>query len=376
MSEDSFQKFDDLDIPKPLSCALERMGFLEPTPVQSATIPAGLKGRDVLGIAQTGTGKTAAFGIPMLTRLHNDNYPIGLILAPTRELAAQIHKVLEQMAAEGLKVHGTLIVGGESFKKQSSHYDRGVDYIVATPGRLIDHLRQRSFDLKRVEILVLDEVDRILDMGFAPQIEEIMRHVPKQRQTMLFSATMPPEIQNLASRFLKNPLEVSIGPVLKPVEKITETTIETTHAGKNALLFDHLKHREGKILVFTKTQTRAELLFSMLNREGYKAVRLHGGCSQGERKQALEDFRRGKSQIMVATDLAGRGIDIVDIEHVINYDLPSTREDYIHRIGRTGRAGKSGHAVNFLTPGDVDGYYAISDKKAPSRKLFRSPRRR
>jgi len=377
MSDESFQVFADLDLPPALHQGLEKMKFVEPTPVQAATIPDALKGRDVLGIAQTGTGKTAAFGIPMLTRLFNDRYPIGLVLAPTRELAAQIHKVLEQMSSQGMKLHGALMVGGESFRKQSSQYDRGLDFIVATPGRLIDHLRQKSISLERAELLVLDEVDRILDMGFAPQIEEIMRHVPKRRQTLLFSATMPPEIQNLANRFLKNPLQVSIGgDVAMPAAQIEEQTIETTLREKQDLLIHHLRKKKGKILIFCKTKDRCEILYTVLNRERLPCVRLHGDCSQGERKSALESFRRGKPDIMVATDLAGRGIDIVDIEHVINYDLPHSREDYIHRIGRTARAGRSGTALNFLTPGDIDGYYAISNKKAPARTVFRSRKRR
>ncbi len=377
MADETFQRFSELDLPEALHRGLEKMKFTEPTPVQAATIPTALKGKDVMGIAQTGTGKTAAFGIPMLTRLHDDRYPIGLVLAPTRELAAQIHKVLEQMAGQGLKINGSLVVGGESFRKQSNQYDRGIDYIVATPGRLIDHLRQKSVSLERAEILVLDEVDRILDMGFAPQIEEIMRHVPKKRQTMLFSATLPPEIQNLAARFLHHPLHVSIGgPVAKPVDQIEEQTVETTAAAKQGLLIKHLQEKKGKVLIFVKTKDRCEILFKVLNREGFGCVRLHGDCSQGERKKALEDFKQGRPAIMVATDLAGRGIDIVDIEHVINYDLPHSREDYIHRIGRTARAGRSGTALNFLTPGDIDGYYAIMNKKAPKRVVFRSHRKR
>jgi len=377
MADDSFQKFADLDLPSALHHGLEKMKFIDPTPVQQAAIPEALKGRDVLGIAQTGTGKTAAFGIPMLTRLFEDRYPIGLVLAPTRELAAQIHKVLEQMASQGMKMHGALMVGGESFRKQSSQYDRGIDYIVATPGRLIDHLRQKTISLERVEILVLDEVDRILDMGFAPQIEEIMRHVPKKRQTLLFSATMPPSIENLANRFLNKPLQITIGgSVSKPVEAVDQQTVETTNSGKQALLVHYLREKKGKVLVFVKTKDRCEILFKVLNREGLHCVRMHGDCSQGERKGALEDFRRGRPPIMVATDLAGRGIDIVDIDHVINYDLPQSREDYIHRIGRTARAGRSGTALNFLTPGDIDGYYAIMDKKAPSRTVFRSRKKR
>jgi superfamily II DNA/RNA helicase len=375
MSEKSFHHFSDLDIPEPLSRALRKMKFIEPTPIQGLAIPPGLKGKDILGIAQTGTGKTGAFGIPLLTTLYHDPQIIALVLAPTRELAAQIHKVMRQMT-EGMKMYGTLLVGGESFRNQKDELDEGVDYIIATPGRLIDHLQRKTVRLDRVGILVLDEVDRMLDMGFLPQVRTIMRHIPEHRQTLIFSATLPDEITKLANSYLQDPVRITIEGSSKPGEQIKQETIETTHAQKTDLLLKELKEREGRVLVFTRTKERAERIATIVERAGIDVVLLHGGRSQGQRKQALEGFRRGRPRIMVATDLAGRGIDIPDIEHVINYDLPGTREDYIHRIGRTGRWGKTGIAVTFVTPEDVGSKSIVSGIKPPSRVVFSSSRRR
>lgn len=347
------------------------MGFVTPTPVQASSILPALKGLDILGTAQTGTGKTAAFGIPMLTRLWEDSKKQALILAPTRELAAQIDKVLKQMT-KGMKLNGVLVVGGESYKRQLDEIDRGWDYIVATPGRLNDHLREKAVHLKYVEILVLDEVDRMLDMGFAPQIKEIVRQIPQKRQTLLFSATLPDEIKNLANSLLHEPVRVAIGPVAQPVPKVTETTIRTSQEGKYSLILKEISKRHGRILIFTRTKTRAERLAKLIYDDGYNCVLLHGDRSQAQRKQALERFRKGTHQIMVATDLAGRGIDVPDIEHVINFDVPQTREDYIHRIGRTGRAGKTGSAVTFLLNGDFEGERVLTGEKPPPRVVFRS----
>lgn len=375
MSDKIFHHFSDLDIPEPLSRALRKMKFIEPTPIQAQSIPSGLKGKDILGIAQTGTGKTGAFGIPLLTTLYYDPQIIALVLAPTRELAAQIHKVMRQMT-DGMKMYGTLLVGGESFRKQKEDLDEGIDYIIATPGRLIDHLQRKTVRLDRVGILVLDEVDRMLDMGFLPQVRTIMRHIPEKRQTLIFSATLPDEITKLANSYLHDPVRITIGNSSKPGEQIRQETIETTHAGKTDLLLKELQARDGRVLVFTRTKERAERIATIVHRAGIDVVLLHGGRSQGQRKQALEGFRRGKPRIMVATDLAGRGIDIPDIEHVINYDLPGTREDYIHRIGRTGRWGKTGVAVTFVTPEDVGSKSIVSGIKPPSRVVFSSSRRR
>jgi superfamily II DNA/RNA helicase len=373
MSKKEFTYFSDLSLPKPLQEALHKMKFVEPTPIQAESIPHGLEGKDILGIAQTGTGKTAAFGIPMLTTLYYDTKIISLVLAPTRELAAQIFKVLQQMTS-GVKMYGALLVGGESFRTQKDELDKGVDFIIATPGRLIDHLQRRTVKLDRVGILVLDEVDRMLDMGFLPQVRMIMEHIPERRQTLIFSATMPQEITRLANSYLNDPVRITIGATSTPGEGIVQESIQTTHAQKPDLLLKELKARDGRVLVFTRTKDRAERIAKYVERAGIDVVLLHGGRTQGQRKGALEGFRKGRPRIMIATDLAGRGIDIPDIEYVINYDLPSTREDYIHRIGRTGRWGKTGVAITFLTPEDVDGKAIVTGIKPPSRIVFSSRR--
>lgn len=371
----TFEAFTDLDIPRRLKSNLDHMGFYEPTPVQAETILPALEGKDVLGTAQTGTGKTGAFGIPLVTKLYDDKKSYALVLAPTRELAAQIFKVLGEMS-HGTKMHGALLVGGESFNRQKDEIRKGIDYIVATPGRLNDHLEQKTVKLGAYNILVLDEVDRMLDMGFLPQIKAILRHVPKERQTLLFSATLPTEITRLAHSLLKDPVRIAIGPASTPISQVKEETVRTTNEGKVSIVLRELKSRDGRILIFTRTKSRAERLSTVIHKEGYKVVCLHGDRSQGQRKEALERFRKGSHRVMVATDLAGRGIDVTDIEHVINYDVPATREDYIHRIGRTGRAGKTGTALNLLVTGDIEGENVVTGVKPPPRKVFSSRRRR
>ena len=371
----SFQTFNELKLPAVLSRALDLMAFKAPTPIQAASIPPAIEGKDILGTAQTGTGKTGAFGIPLQRFLHSQDSKQALVLAPTRELAAQILDVLTQMA-KGSQFKGLLVVGGESFSKQAEIFFRGCDFIVATPGRLNDHLRENTMHLNNIGMLILDEVDRMLDMGFAPQIKQILKFLPKERQTMVFSATLPPEVKTIAESFLKTPVRVSIGHTHQPAPKVKEETVHTTTTEKNGLLLKELEKREGKIIIFAKTQNRSERLAKVLQDKDHKVVLLHGGRTQGQRKQALMKFRGGSHRIMVATDLAGRGIDVEDIEHVINYDPPQSREDYIHRIGRTGRFGKEGRALNFLVPTDLNGEQVVTGKKAKPRVIFKSRRPR
>lgn len=348
------------------------MQFNEPTPIQKQAIPAALEGKDILGTAQTGTGKTGAFSVPLLTKLHSQPGKNALVLAPTRELAAQIFKVLRQMS-KGMDIYGSLVVGGESFYRQRSEIQRGVDFIVATPGRLNDHLEQGTIGLSEVTMLVLDEVDRMLDMGFAPQIAAILKHVPAQRQTLLFSATLPSETKSFAEKMVKDPVRITIGSTIDPSAGVTEEIVNTTHAEKVNTLLKVLEEREGRVLVFVRTQSQTERLARLLFADGAKVVILHGGRTQGQRKHALECFRRGTHRVLVATDLAARGIDVADIECVVNYDLPMNREDYIHRIGRTGRFGKTGVALNFLVPGDRDGIQVVTGKRpnGPEKREFR-----
>lgn len=372
---ETFQTFQELNLPTTLASALHAMQFQAPTPIQAASIPPALTGRDILGTAQTGTGKTGAFGIPAMQFLNTQNEKQVLILAPTRELAAQIFDVLNQMA-RGSKLHGVLVVGGESFSRQAEAFFRGTDFIVATPGRLNDHLREDSMHLNNIGMLVLDEVDRMLDMGFAPQIKQILKFLPAQRQTMVYSATLPPEVKTIAESFLTNPLRVNVGKSNQPAPKVVEETLNTTPNEKNGVVLKELGTRSGKVLIFAKTQSRTERLARILYDEGHKVVCLHGGRTQGQRKQALMKFRSGTHRIMVATDLAGRGIDVEDVEHVINYDPPQSREDYIHRIGRTGRFGKEGKALNLHVPGDFAGEEVFTGKKPRPRVIFRSRRPR
>jgi superfamily II DNA/RNA helicase len=379
-----FNTFEELNIPQTLKSSLTNMSFINPTPIQADAIPAGLEGKDIVGTAQTGTGKTGAFAIPMLSALYHRPGKLGLILAPTRELAGQIQKVMRQMSKDS-KITGCLVVGGESFSRQANDIDRGVDYIVATPGRLNDHIEQRTVDLSKVEILVLDEVDRMLDMGFLPQIKNILRFVPKERQTLLFSATLPEEVQRFVGPLVKEPVRITVGDATKPNAQVKETIRRVGNGEKPQALLEELKARSGKVLVFVRTQSRTQRLQRTLDREGYNAVCLHGGRTQGQRKRALEVFRGDSNSIMIATDLAGRGLDINDVDHVINFDVPSTREDYIHRIGRTGRAERTGEAVSFVEHGNADEEKVVTGKRpngqtnssnnSTGSKSFNRPRR-
>ncbi len=339
--------FKDFGLPPPLLSALEAMDFKTPTPIQSQAIPAALLGKDILAIAPTGTGKTGAFGIPVLSYLYPQPGKQVLILAPTRELAAQIHKFMRKLG-ETLDLHSTLIVGGESFRRQRDEVKAGVDFIIATPGRLMEHI-DLGMPIDRINVLILDEVDRMLDMGFAPQVEQIVKRLGPERQTYLFSATMPPEILKLANKYLKDPVRVQVNQITEQ-PKITEETIDTNDVEKPRLLQDHVEARPGKILIFANTQGRVEQVARRLTQSGQPAGCMHGGRTHGERKAALESFRTGQTRILVATDVAARGIDVSDIETVINYDYPATQEDYLHRIGRTGRIGREGTAISFMDP--------------------------
>lgn len=359
-------------MPEPTARVLERMGFIIPTPVQQATIPVVLSRKDVLVTAQTGTGKTGAFGLPLLLQLAGDPVRQALILVPTRELAAQIFGVLRQMAG-GLKRRGVLVTGGESFRRQVDDIERGFSYLVATPGRLWDHLEQRTVDLTGTDMLVLDEVDRMMDMGFLPQVKRIVRHVPRQRQTMVFSATMPDTVLSAAESFLREPVRIAIGSTSILIPKIEETMVHTTPDKKNAVVLSALKERRGLVLVFARTKSRADRLARFIYQNGHDVALLHGGRSQPQRKRALESFRSGVARVMVATDLAGRGIDVPEIEHVINYDIPLSREDYIHRIGRTGRCGKEGHALNLMT-GSLDEESILTGVARPGRLVYSTGR--
>lgn len=371
----SFTSFKELELKSALHKALDSMAYTAPTPIQAASIPSALSGKDILGTAQTGTGKTGAFGIPIIQFLLSQDKHQALVLAPTRELAAQIFDVLKQMT-QGTAFKGLLVVGGESFSRQAESFFRGTDFIVATPGRLNDHLSENTMHLNNVGILVLDEVDRMLDMGFAPQIKQVLKFTPKQRQTLVFSATMPHEVKTLAESLLKNPIYINVGKSNQPAPQVSEETVHVSPTEKNSRVLKEVVTREGKMIIFAKTQNRTERLARILYDAGHKVVCLHGGRTQGQRKQALMKFREGSHRILVATDLAGRGIDVEDIEHVINYDPPQSREDYIHRIGRTGRFGRKGKALNLLVDGDVAGEMVFTGRKPKAKVIYRSRRPR
>ena len=354
------QNFAQLALPARLARALEVMEFKTPTPVQAQAIPPAMEGRDLIACAQTGTGKTAAFGIPLLTKLllmeakkdAPKTAPQSLILVPTRELAQQVMDVLGELAQFIPGMRSALIIGGAPMHKQTRALFSRPQIVVATPGRLCDHLQQRSVNLAQVHTLILDEADRMLDMGFAPQLGQILRHLPRSRQTLLFSATLPPEIERMAVEMLEDPARVTIGAVSRPVEKIQQSTVEATGKTKNEILLDLVNARPGSIIIFVRTKHRTDRVAKYLTQYRLPVARIHGDRTQGQRTRAMDGFRSGEFRILVATDIAARGLDISHIAHVINYDLPQVPEDYVHRIGRTARAGAEGEAVSILTPED------------------------
>ena len=350
--------FEELDLIAPVQRALVDEKYETPTPIQAQTIPAALRGRDVLGCAQTGTGKTAAFALPILNRLGQrnrkamPNRPFVLVLAPTRELAIQIE---ESFATYGrhLRLRQVLVYGGVSQGNQVRTLNRGAHILVATPGRLLDLINQGYIKLDQLDVFILDEADRMLDMGFLPDLKRIISLLPAQRQSLFFSATLPPKIIELSQSLLRNPLSVNVTPESTSVEKIEQRVLFVERSGKQALLQKILRTDDvERALVFTRTKRAANVLVKQLVRSGIKATVIHGNKSQGARQRALEAFRRKQVQVLVATDVAARGIDIDGITHVVNFDLPVEPEGYIHRIGRTGRAGAEGVALSFCCTGE------------------------
>jgi ATP-dependent RNA helicase DeaD len=352
--------FQDFKLPSAIEKALAAMNFQVPTLIQAKAIPLALVGKDVIGCAQTGTGKTAAYCIPALVRLLDRPGKTALILAPTRELVQQIEQFWRTLTQTSPGMNCASLIGGVPLSPQTRALAKNPCLVIATPGRLIDHLGRRNVDLSQTEILVLDEADRMLDMGFAPQLSRILAHLPKQRQTLFFTATWPSEMDQLAKKHLRDPVRVTIGAISRAAAEITQSLVSTTMQTKNSTLLGELKQREGSILVFARTKSRTDRVAKYLNALGVQTSRIHGGRSQLQRNSALLAFRSGKVRIMVATDIAARGIDVAEIAHVINYDLPQSPEDYIHRIGRTGRAGATGAAVSLITPEDRSQWSEIS----------------
>jgi ATP-dependent RNA helicase RhlE len=355
--------FDSLGLRPQLLRAVHDLGFTEPTPVQSAAIPPALAGRDVLGSAATGSGKSAAFGLPLVQALMD--LPRGttraLILAPTRELAAQITAHLTAFAKH-TNVKVAAVYGGVGFGPQVGSFKRGTDIIVATPGRLLDHLAQKTASLDNISFLIIDEADRMLDMGFLPTVRRILRLVPTKRQTLFFSATIPPEIATLSKEILHDAVRVDLAPAKGPAVGITQTVYSVGQMQKNDLLVELLKDNNiFSAIAFTRTKARANRLAAHLQKHDIAADRIHGDRSQAQRTRALQDFKRGKFRVLVATDIAARGIDIAELGHVVNFDVPMVPEDYVHRVGRTARASATGDAITFVAA-DEEKYFAQIEK--------------
>jgi ATP-dependent RNA helicase RhlE len=338
---------------------LARLGYEQPTAVQTTAIPLVLSGRDLRARAQTGTGKTAAFGLPMIERFRVGHQPPrvagvprGLVLVPTRELAMQVHQALMQYGAP-VQLRCTVIVGGASMRPQQDALGRGVDIVVATPGRLIDHLDRRTINLGRVDILTLDEADRMLDMGFLPPLRRILAATPRARQTLFFSATLPPAVTDLVRQFSREPLHIDVSDGLAVAPTVTHRVRPVGEGEKaDALTRVLLEPPCGQALVFCKTKRRSDRVGTRLARAGIRTAVIHGDKSQGVRNRALSDFKAGRVHVLVATDIAARGLDIAQLPLVVNYDLPLVAEDYVHRVGRTGRAGQTGRAVSLVSAAD------------------------
>ena len=355
--EPNTQSFHGLGIAPKLLEIITKLNFTVPTPIQKQSIPPALEGTDVLGIAQTGTGKTLAFGIPMLQRLaiHKG---MGLVLLPTRELAVQVNEALQALG-RSLNLKTVVLIGGENIGRQLRVLRQNPHLIIATPGRLIDHLQQKSVKLTSVKILVLDEADRMLDMGFLPQIKQILETVPKERQTMLFSATMPHEITAIAQRYMKLPVRIEVAPSGTAPTSVSQELFFVQRTEKMPLLTKLLGEYRGSVLIFSRTKHGAKKIAQILLRAGHATAEIHSNRSLNQRLEALNGFKRGKYRVLVATDIAARGIDVSGIEVVINYDLPESPSDYVHRIGRTGRASSVGHAISFATPDQKRDVWAI-----------------
>lgn len=350
---------------------IDTLGFIEPTPIQRKAIPIAIEGTDVIGIAQTGTGKTIAFCIPMVQRLCQ-KHGRGLVLVPTRELAIQVNETFVKFAPV-LGMRSTVLIGGESIVPQISALRKNPRIIIATPGRLIDHFRQHYVRLDDVHILVLDEADRMLDMGFAPQIEYILKRIPRDRQTMLFSATIPAEIIKMASSHMHLPVHTEIAPSGTAAEDVSQEIFVVRRERKFNLLDKLLKQYSGPVLLFTRTKQGARTVTHFLRQTNHPVAEIHSDRSLRQRKEALGGFKSGRYRILVATDIAARGIDVKGIELVINYDLPDHPEFYVHRIGRTGRAGQKGHAISFATPDQKKDVRAIERLIRTSISLSQHP---
>jgi ATP-dependent RNA helicase RhlE len=342
--------FSNLGLCRPVIAALEKLNYQTPTPVQLEAIPEILAGRDIVASAQTGSGKTAAYGLPILECLQeSEGYPRALIVAPTRELALQVQEQFELFGTH-LNLKSLAVYGGTGFDQQTRTLRKGVDIIVATPGRLLDHVERGHVDISKIEMLVLDEADRLLDMGFMPQVRRIIAEIPKDRQTLMFSATIDERVESIAANYMINPSFIRVNTNQVQPKEIDQKLFHVHEFDKDALLVKLLADAEmSSVVIFTRTRMRADWVYDRLYEAKVDAEAIHGDVSQIKRERTLRKFRKGEVRILVATDVAARGLDIPAVSHVINYDLPNTPEEYVHRIGRTGRAGRSGIAFSFVT---------------------------
>lgn len=354
------KNFHSFSLPSPLATRLDKMGYTTPTPIQAQAIPYALEGRDILASAQTGTGKTAAFAIPTINHLFTNTHSRALILAPTRELATQIFIVIRDMTKRIKGIQPTLLIGGESMFKQVKALQYNPRILVGTPGRINDHLAQETLTLNNIDHLILDEMDRMLDMGFLSQLKRIFAETPKKRQTLMFTATLPKNIEKIAHQYSKNPIRIEVGGNLKVADTVEQKILRLEGAEKFPTLSTELSERTGSIIVFAKTKRgAAKLAYRIKKQLDIKAEAIHGDLRQNQRDKILKQFRDYQFPVLVATDVAARGLDIPHIEHVINYDLPQLAEDFIHRLGRTGRNGAKGYALSLITPNDHDKWFEI-----------------
>ena len=354
IGDEAALSFDALGLSQAVLRAVHDAGYTVPTPIQQQAIPLVLKGRDIMGLAQTGTGKTAAFTLPMVDRLlEGPRRTRALVLTPTRELCVQVEESVRKYSKHA-ELSVASVYGGVPIEPQTKQLRAGVDMVVATPGRLIDHLERQNVVFDDLEVLVLDEADRMLDMGFAPQINRIVAEVPAYRQTLLFSATMPPEVEALARKYLRKPVVVQVGRRSAAANTVTHAVYPVPRERKSSLLAQLLRGDTlDSVLVFTRTKHGADRVVRHLEREGIEATAMHADKTQVQRTRALDDFKSGRVRVLVATDIAQRGLDISGITHVINYDVPQQAEDYVHRIGRTGRAAQEGDAFTFMSPDEI-----------------------
>ena len=352
------ENFLSLKLEETLFESLAKINFKTPTPIQAKAIPVALEGKDILGTAQTGTGKTGAFGIPLVNYLLKTKKDTALVMTPTRELATQVMQTMNNLVGKG-NIRTALLIGGDSMQKQQKQMRKNPRLIVGTPGRINDHLKRKTLRLNNTSFLVLDEADRMLDMGFTPQINQVLETVPKKHQTLLFSATLPSDILKLAERYLNQPNRISIGSTSTPIEKIKQEVLRVNDGDKYNQLIKEIYTRQGSILIFVKTRRNAEKMVKRLKYDDHDADAIHGNLRQNKRDRVIKAFRNNHFRILVGTDVASRGLDIPAIKHVINFDLPQVPEDFIHRIGRTARAGAEGSALSFIGNGDQIKWNAI-----------------